>query len=163
MCATSGLPSTPSYLLHNTTRVVARTPLHSTVTSIHRQSPAVRRRPLPSLGSPTVPGRHSQSPVTPHRPLPFTPIQAIHPQASCTPTHYCLRLPGPSSSVITAVFRFCRRGRDIFRRPVRSRGLGSPSSGPCRAPGRLRTLDRADRHLWTVMVTHFPCYSPSPY
>ena len=31
MCATSGLPSTPSYLLHNTTRVVARTLLHSTV------------------------------------------------------------------------------------------------------------------------------------
>ena len=30
MCATSGLPSTPSYLLHNTTRVVARTLLHST-------------------------------------------------------------------------------------------------------------------------------------
>jgi len=30
VCATSGLPSTPSYLLHNTTRVVARTLLHST-------------------------------------------------------------------------------------------------------------------------------------
>ena len=29
MCAT-GLPSTPSYVLHNTTRVVARTLLHST-------------------------------------------------------------------------------------------------------------------------------------
>ena len=33
MCATSGLPSTPSYLLHNTTRVVARTLLHSTLAS----------------------------------------------------------------------------------------------------------------------------------
>ena len=32
MCATSGLPSTPSYVLHNTTRAVARTLLlvHST-------------------------------------------------------------------------------------------------------------------------------------
>jgi len=30
VCGTSGLPSTPSYLLHNTTRVVARTLLHST-------------------------------------------------------------------------------------------------------------------------------------
>jgi len=32
VCATCGLPSTPSYALHNTTGVVARTLLHSTLT-----------------------------------------------------------------------------------------------------------------------------------
>jgi len=109
------------------------------VTRIHRLFPTVPHRPLTS---PTVPGRHSQSPVTPHRLLRFTLISAIHSQSSCTPTHYCLRLPGPSSSVVTAVFRFCRQGWGIFRRPVRSRGLGSLFSGPCRAPGRLGTLHR---------------------
>jgi len=95
-----------------------------------RPSSVVRHRPLPSLQSPTVPGRHSQPPVTPHRPLPFTLIQAIHPQSSCTPTHYCLRLPGPSSSVITAVFRFCRPGRDISAVP----------SGPGSWQSALRAL-----------------------
>ena len=38
-------------------------------------------------------------------------------------THFCLRLPGPSSLAITAGFRFYRLGRDIFCSPVRSRAL----------------------------------------
>jgi len=31
------------------------------------------------------------------------------------------------------------------------------------SPIARKVWDRADRHLWTIMVTHFPCYSPSPY
>ena len=58
-------------------------------------------------------------------------------------TKYCLRLPVLRSLLITAVISFYGRGRDIFRRPVLSRALGSPSTGPCRGPGRLGTLPQS--------------------
>ena len=41
---------------------------------------------------------------------------------------------------MTAIFRFSGRGRQICCRPVQSRALGSPSSGPYGAPGPLETL-----------------------
>jgi len=76
------------------------------------------------------------------------------------PTVSCLSLPSPVSTksrqpptiashhlllsstslVITTVFRFGRRGRDIFCRPSRFSALGSWSSGPYHAPGPLGTL-----------------------
>jgi len=103
------------------------------VTSIHYSVPL----------SPTVPAfpcSLPQSPVVPCRPPPLTTIPTTNPQSSCRPCILVSQIAVPSSSLKTAVFRFCGRGRHISCRPVRSRALGSPSSGPCRAPGPLGTL-----------------------
>ncbi|RPB02263.1 hypothetical protein L873DRAFT_446198 [Choiromyces venosus 120613-1] len=106
------------------------------------QSLAAPCRPLPTPQSPRVSYSPSPSLAVTHSPPRSPIIPALHLLPSSPhPSYYCLRLPGPSSFVITAVFRFCRRERDILRRPVRSRALGSPSSGPCRSPGPLRTLN----------------------
>ena len=110
-------------------------------------SPVIPRSPLPSPAvpcrlpqSPVVPSRPLQSPVVPCRPPPLTTIPTTNSQSSRTPCLLVSQIAVPSSLLKTAVFRFCGRGRHIFSRPVRSRALGSPSSGPCRAPGPLGTL-----------------------
>ena len=140
------------------------------VTSIHQQCsavpygpppfPAATHYPLPSsaipsvsswgLWLPTVTGRHSQSPTVPHGPPQFpgvpwrppllTTIPTINPQSSSTPCILVSQIAWPLSSLKPAVFRLCGRGRHILCRPVRSRALGSLSSGTYRAPGPLGTL-----------------------
>ena len=77
--------------------------------------------------SPAVPCSLPQSPVVPCRPPPLTTIPTTNPQSSCRPCILVSQIAVPSSSLKTAVFRFCGRGRHIFCRPVRSRALGSPS------------------------------------
>ena len=137
------------------------------VTGRHLQSPTVPYRPLPS---PTVPYRPLPSPTVPYRPPPFpqfpvvphkfpsspavpcrppllTTVPTTHPRSSCTPCILVSHIPVLSSSPKTAVSIFCGRGRHIFCRPVRSRALGSPSAGPCRAPGPLGTLHKTASQL----------------
>jgi len=89
-----------------------------------RPSPVVTCCPLPSPVVPVIPRRPPSSPFVPFvpcRPPPLTIIPTTNPQSSCTPCILVCQIAGPSSSLKTAVFRFCRRGRHIFCRPVRSR------------------------------------------
>ena len=102
--------------------------------------PTVTGRHSPSSTVPTVTYRHLPSftfSAVPYRQLQFQQLTYL---LQAPKTKYCLRLPVLPSLLITVVFSFAGQGRDIFRRPVPSRALGSPSAGPCRGPVRLGTL-----------------------
>jgi len=109
----------------------------------YRPSPVVARSPLPSPAVPCHLPQYTRCllpspavPVIPYRPPPVTTIPTTNPQSSRTLCLLVSQIAVPSSSLKTAGFRFCGRGRHIFCCPVQSRALGSPSPGPCRASDR---------------------------
>ena len=131
-------------------RAKDRAPPSPTVPGRPMPSPAVPRRLPPSSAVfrcfplfsavPAVPYRPPPSSTAPSRPLP-------------SPTRICLRSWGLSSFLMTAVLEIQGRGRTALRRPVSSRGLGSPPAGPYGGPGRLRTLPTTSFHIICICTS----------
>ena len=90
-------------------------------------SPTVPHRPRPSF---TIPGRPRPSPAVLNRPRPSIPLP-------CTNMSHPV---GPAVLPKDGRPALGRPGRTTDSRPVPSGALGSPPTGPRRAPGRLGTL-----------------------